>query len=96
MKEGWATENEQPPAPDPELREAPAVLARFKRALNLSLLALIALALCFWLQLQVPLENQALSIRPQDPSRFAGINCRSNAGPGKGTRRNNDRINGYR
>jgi len=73
MKEGWATENEQPPAPDPELREAPAVLARFKRALNLSLLALIALALCFLLQLRGPVDTQALAIRPQDPSALIGI-----------------------
>jgi hypothetical protein len=33
------------PDVDPDLVEAPAVLARFQRALNLSMLALIGLAL---------------------------------------------------
>jgi len=58
---------------DPELIEAPAVLARFKRALNLSLLALIGLALVFWLQLEGTIPTQALSIRPQDPSSLFGV-----------------------
>jgi membrane associated rhomboid family serine protease len=73
MGEGWATEHESTQAQDPELREAPAVLARFKRALNLSLLALIVLALCFWLQVEGTVSTQALSIRPQDPSALLGI-----------------------
>jgi len=58
---------------DPELREAPAVLARFKRALNLSLLSLIGLALVFWLQVEGFISTQALSIRPQDPSSLLGV-----------------------
>ena len=74
MREGWATANEAAKAPeDPDLREAPAVLARFKRALNLSLLALIVLALCFWLQVEGFVSTQALSIRPQDPGSLVGI-----------------------
>jgi membrane associated rhomboid family serine protease len=58
---------------DAELREAPAVLARFKRALNLSLAALIVLALAFWLQVEGTVSTQALSIRPQDPGSLIGI-----------------------
>ena len=75
MREGWATEYQAPrkSPDDPELREAPAVLARFKRALNLSLAALIALALCFWLQVEGFVSTQALSIRPQDPGSLVGI-----------------------
>jgi membrane associated rhomboid family serine protease len=71
MKEGWATEHEH--EQDPELREAPAVLERFKRALNLSLAALIFLAFCFWLQVEDVVSTQALAIRPQDPSSLIGI-----------------------
>jgi membrane associated rhomboid family serine protease len=73
MWEGWASEHEQRQAPDPELREAPAVLARFKRALNLSLVALIVLALAYWLQVEGTVSTQALSIRPQDPSSLLGV-----------------------
>jgi len=74
MSEGWASEYEQRQAPeDPELREAPAVLARFKRALNLSMLALIGLALCFWAQMQGLVSTEALSIRPQDPASLIGV-----------------------
>jgi membrane associated rhomboid family serine protease len=75
MREGWASDVEQGrQAPeDPELRAAPAVLARFRRALNLSLLALIGLALCFWLQVEGFLSTQALSIRPHDPASLIGI-----------------------
>ena len=58
---------------DPDLREAPAVLARFKRALNLSMAALIGLALVFWLQVEGTISTQALSIRPHDPSSLVGI-----------------------
>ena len=74
MREGWATEYEAPPAPqDPDLVEAPAVLARFKRALNASLASLIVLALCFWAQVEGLVSTQALSIRPQDPASLIGI-----------------------
>ncbi|MEO8159988.1 MAG: rhomboid family intramembrane serine protease [Arenimonas sp.] len=57
---------------DPELQAAPAVLARFKRALNLSLLAVIVLAAVFFLQMR-GLDTEALSLRPQDPSGLVGI-----------------------
>ncbi len=58
---------------DPELQAAPAVLARFKRALNLSLAALIVLALVFWLQVEGGLQTGALSLRPGDTAHFIGI-----------------------
>jgi membrane associated rhomboid family serine protease len=58
---------------DAELREAPAVLARFKRALYLSLAALIVLALAFWLKVEGTDSTKALSIRPQDPGSLIGI-----------------------
>jgi membrane associated rhomboid family serine protease len=58
--------------PDPELREAPAVKARFHRALNLSLLAIVLLAGVFFLQMR-GLDTQALSIVPQDPGHWLGI-----------------------
>ena len=74
MREGWATEHEpRREPPDPELREAPAVLARFQRALNLSLVALIVLALAFWLQVEGFLPTRALGIRPQDPASLLGV-----------------------
>lgn len=74
MREGWASEYDKPKAPrDPELVEAPAVLARFRRALNLSLLALIGLALCFWAQMQGIVSTEALAIRPQDPTSLIGV-----------------------
>jgi membrane associated rhomboid family serine protease len=73
MREGWASEYEKPKAPDPELVEAPAVLARFRRALNLSLFALIGLALCFWAQMQGIVSTEALAIRPQDPGSLIGV-----------------------
>jgi membrane associated rhomboid family serine protease len=57
---------------DPELKAAPAVLSRFKRALNLSLLAVIVLTAVFFLQMQ-GLETDALSIRPQDPAGLVGV-----------------------
>jgi membrane associated rhomboid family serine protease len=57
---------------DPDLRHAPAVLARFKRALNLSLLAVIAMAGVFFLQMR-GLDTQALSLRPQDPAGLIGV-----------------------
>jgi len=73
MREGWASGQAGELATDPELREAPAVLARFQRALNLSLAALIVLALAFWLQVEGALSTQALSIRPQDPTSLVGV-----------------------
>jgi len=73
MREGWASEHEQRHETDPDLVEAPAVLARFKRALNLSLVALIVLALCYWLQLEGTISTEALAIRPQDPTSLIGI-----------------------
>jgi membrane associated rhomboid family serine protease len=73
MREGWASEYENPEAPDPEMVEAPAVLARFRRALNLSMLALIGLALCFWAQMTGLVSTEALAIRPQDPTSLIGI-----------------------
>ena len=57
---------------NPELRAAPAVLARFKRALNLSLLSLIVLAAVFFLQMR-GLDTGALAIQPQDPSHLLGV-----------------------
>jgi membrane associated rhomboid family serine protease len=60
------------PDPDPELREAPAVKQRFKRALNLSLLSIVLLAGVFFLQMR-GLDTQALSIVPQDPGHLLGI-----------------------
>ena len=73
MREFSASGDDTGEAPDPELREAPAVLARFKRALNLSLAALIGLALVFWLQVEGAISTAALSIRPQDPSSLVGV-----------------------
>ena len=58
--------------PDPELREAPAIKARFHRALNLSLLAIVLLAGVFFLQMR-GLDTQALAIVPQDPAHWLGI-----------------------
>ena len=57
---------------DPELKAAPAVLERFKRALNLCLLSVIVLAAVFFLQMR-GLETEALSLRPQDPAGLIGI-----------------------
>jgi membrane associated rhomboid family serine protease len=58
--------------PDPELQAAPAVLSRFKRALNLSLVAVIVLAGVFFLQMR-GLETEVLSLRPGDPAGLIGI-----------------------
>jgi membrane associated rhomboid family serine protease len=60
------------PEPDPELREAPAVKQRVRRALNLSLLSIVLLAGVFFLQMR-GLDTQALSIVPQDPGHLLGI-----------------------
>jgi len=58
---------------DPELSAAPTVLARFKRALNLSMAAVIALALIFIAQGAFDLDRFA--IRPQQPAGLIGILC---------------------
>lgn len=58
--------------PDPELREAPAVRLRFRRALNLTLFAIVVLASVFFLQMR-GLDTQALSIVPQDPGHLLGV-----------------------
>lgn len=57
---------------DPELADAPAVLARFKRALNISMAAVIGLCVVFFLQGGV-VDLRALSIHPQDPNGLLGI-----------------------
>ena len=57
---------------EPELREAPAVRLRFRRALNLSLAAIVLLAGVFFLQMR-GLETQALAIVPQDPAHLWGV-----------------------
>ena len=57
---------------EPELREAPAVLARFRRALNLSFVALIVLGAMFWAQQQWPALS-GLAIHPHDPAGLVGV-----------------------
>ncbi len=57
-------------AHDPELATAPAVLARFKRALNISMAAVIALALVFFLGGEAPV---ALTVQPQKLAGLVGI-----------------------
>ncbi len=52
------------PQLDPELATAPAVLARFKRALNWSMAAVVGLCAMFFLQGNLP-ELRALMIQPQ-------------------------------
>ena len=56
--------------PDPDLAHAPAVLARFKRALNLSMAAVIVLALVFFLGGEAP---AALTVQPQKLAGLIGI-----------------------
>lgn len=56
--------------PDPGLVHAPAVLARFKRALNLSMVAVIVLALVFFLGGEAP---AALTVQPQKLAGLIGI-----------------------
>ncbi len=51
---------------DPEIANAPAVLERFKRALNWSMATVIALCLVYFLQGEV-IDLRAFSIHPQDP-----------------------------
>ena len=55
---------------DPELATAPAVLARFKRALNISMAAVIALALVYFLGGEAP---AALTVQPQKLAGLVGI-----------------------
>jgi membrane associated rhomboid family serine protease len=57
---------------DPELAAAPAVLQRFKRALNVSMAAVIVLGLVFFAQGQFD-DVRALSIQPQNPAALLGI-----------------------
>jgi membrane associated rhomboid family serine protease len=57
---------------DPELAAAPAVLQRFKRALNCSMAAVIVLGLVFFWQGQFD-DVSALSIQPQNPAGLIGI-----------------------
>lgn len=58
--------------PDAELQAAPGILARFKRALNLSLGAIVLLGLCFFAQNAWP-WTQALAIQPQHVEGLVGI-----------------------
>lgn len=57
---------------DPELTEAPAVLARFKRALTLSMLAVVVLGAIFFLQRLVP-NLQPYSLQPQVAAGLVGV-----------------------
>lgn len=57
---------------DPELTEAPAVLARFKRALALSMLAVVVLGAIFFLQRLVP-NLQPYSLQPQVGAGLLGV-----------------------
>lgn len=56
---------------DPELAAAPTVLARFRRALNLSMAAVIALTAVFLAQGQF--DVAPFSIHPQDPAALIGV-----------------------
>ncbi len=56
---------------DPELAAAPTVLARFRRALNISMAAVVVLAVVFFAQSQVDLE--ALTLQPGVPAGLVGI-----------------------
>lgn len=57
---------------DPELAEAPAVLARFKRALLLSMLAVVVLGALFFLQRAVP-DLQPYTLQPQVGAGLLGV-----------------------
>jgi membrane associated rhomboid family serine protease len=61
-----------PSEDDPELAVAPAVLQRFKRALNCSMAAVIVLCLVFFLQGELG-DLRALSISPQAPAGLLGV-----------------------
>jgi len=58
-------------AHEPDLVAAPTVLARFKRALNLSMAAVIVLAAVFFAQGQF--NGKAFAIRPQVPAGLVGF-----------------------
>ena len=57
---------------DPELAAAPAVLQRFKRALNWSMATVIVLGLVFFAQGQFD-DVRAFTIQPQNPAALLGI-----------------------
>lgn len=57
---------------DPELAAAPTVLLRFRRALNLSMAAVIALSALYFARLPEAWQ-QAMSIHPQTPTGLLGI-----------------------
>lgn len=61
-----------PPDHDPELAEAPAVLARFKRALALSMLAVVVLGAIFFLQRLLP-NLQPYTLQPQVGAGLLGV-----------------------
>lgn len=58
--------------PDPDLQVAPTVLARFRRALNLSMAAVIVLTSIFFLQGQGT-DVRAFAIQPQLPIGLLGV-----------------------
>ncbi len=60
------------PEHDPELAAAPAVLARFKRALNWSMASVIVLCLVYFLQGDFA-DLRMFSIHPQDPASLLGV-----------------------
>lgn len=62
----------QLPDYDPELTEAPAVLARFKRALTLSMLAVVVLGAIFFLQPLIP-NLQPYTLQPQTGVGLLGV-----------------------
>ncbi len=57
---------------DPDLAAAPAVLQRFKRALNWSMAAVIVLCAVFYLQSAIG-DLRPYSIHPQDPGGLLGV-----------------------
>ena len=57
---------------DPELAAAPAVLARFKRALTVSMLVVVVLGAIFFLQPLVP-SLQPYTLQPQVPAGLLGV-----------------------
>ena len=60
------------PHPDPELAAAPAVLLRFKRALNWSMAAVIVLCAVFFAQGEFA-DLRAFTIQPQLPAGLLGV-----------------------
>jgi membrane associated rhomboid family serine protease len=57
---------------DPDIAHAPTVLARFKRALNLALVAIIVLGAVFYLQGRL-FPTAALGLVPREPAGLAGV-----------------------